>query len=265
LTPPWNACAAIQGTARTLTLSQLVDEYVLQHQAEPLAKLRWLLAKSVAGFGDTPIDELTGRDIAAWRTTLAPGHRYEATQALRQTLTCAVSWQLIDRNPAKVGADNPLPIRAEQRPFESWDRLQLLAAASGPRYGPILFAAATGLRPGEWIALEHRDIDLTADVVLVRRAFRNGRIKIPKTSGSTRAVPLQAVALSALDAYRGRNGSELLFPAPHGGYLDLHNFRPRVWQPAQRHVGIDHAHRSAATENRVAAGPPVSPPSDSNR
>jgi integrase len=52
------------------------------------------------------------------------------------------------------------------RPFESDGQLQALAAELGPRYGPmVLFAAATGLRPGEWIALEHRDIDLNDRLV----------------------------------------------------------------------------------------------------
>ena len=58
----------------------------------------------------------------------------------------------------------------------------------GGRYGRmILFAAATGLRPSEWIALEHRDIDHEARIVYVRRAYRNGRLKCPKTDGSLRA------------------------------------------------------------------------------
>ena len=61
----------------------------------------------------------------------------------------------------------------------------------------VLFAAATGLRPGEWLALERRDIDRDAQVVYVRRTLRNGRIKTPKTKASLRAVPLQAIALSA--------------------------------------------------------------------
>jgi hypothetical protein len=30
-----------------------------------------------------------------------------------------------------------------------------------------------------------------------------------------------------------------LFPAPGGGYLDLHDFRNRDWKPAQRALGID--------------------------
>jgi integrase len=120
----------------------------------------------------------------------------------------------------------------------------MLADRLGRHLGPaILFAAATGLRPSEWLALEHRDIDRSSAVAYVRRAYRNGRIKHPKTAASYRAVPLQAAALQALDALPRRAGSPLLFPAPRGGYLDLHNFRYRDWKPAQRALGIDPVHR----------------------
>ncbi|HEY8776929.1 MAG TPA: hypothetical protein VIM33_10695, partial [Gaiellaceae bacterium] len=42
------------GTASTLTLAMLVDEYLAQHEAQPetIEKLHWLLAKAVAEFGD---------------------------------------------------------------------------------------------------------------------------------------------------------------------------------------------------------------------
>lgn len=55
-------------------------------------KLRWLLAKATAVFGERRIGELTSQEIAAWRMTLSPGHRFEATQALRQVLHRAVAW-----------------------------------------------------------------------------------------------------------------------------------------------------------------------------
>ncbi len=94
------------------------------------------------------------------------------------------------------------------------------------------------MRPGEWIALERRDIDREARVAYVRRALRNGRLKNTKTEGSIRAVPLQAVALAALDELRSDHESELLFASPRGGYFDLHNFRNRYWKPAQLAAGI---------------------------
>src|SRR5205814_2486577 len=111
---------------RGLTLSQFVETYLDQHDVQPVTieKLRYLLSKATAVFGDRAIGELTSQEIAAWRMTLSPGYRFEATQALRQVLHRAVAWGMIDINPAKVGVDNPVRRRKEQRPFESWAELE---------------------------------------------------------------------------------------------------------------------------------------------
>jgi integrase len=103
----------------------------------------------------------------------------------------------------------------------------------------VVFAAATSLRPGEWIALEQRDLDRDARVVYVRRSLAHGRLKNTKTRRSMRAVPLHAIALDALHRLPTRPDTPVVFPAPRGGYLDLHNFRRRVWKPAQRAAGIE--------------------------
>jgi integrase len=154
-------------------------------------------------------------------------------------LARAVVWGMIDGNPPKLGVDNPSPRRREQRPFDSWAELGALAASLSPRYRlMILFAAATGLRPAEWLALEWRDIDLEARVVYVHRSFTKGRLKCPKTEASRRAVPLQTIALEALERQPSSRHSPLVFPAERGGYLDLHNFRNREWKPAQIAAGI---------------------------
>jgi integrase len=126
---------------------------------------------------------------------------------------------MIDVNPAKLGVDNPTPRRREQRPFESWAELDAVAANLAARYGPmVIFAAATGLRPAEWLALERRDVDLVARVVYVRRSFTKGRLKCTKTEASQRAVPLQAIALDALERQPSSPHKTLLFPAERGGY-----------------------------------------------
>jgi integrase len=229
---------------RSLSLAELVDEYLAQHDVEPatLGKLRWLLRKAVAAFGDVSVGELSPQEIAAWRMTIPAGHRFEATQALRQVLARAVDWGLLETNPAKVGVANPQRRPTEMRPFESWEQVDAVARRLGRRHGPmVVFAAATGLRPGEWIALEHRDIDRGARVVYFRRVFPNGRLKCTKTEASVRAVPLQTRALDALDELTG--DGPLLFPSPSGTFLDLHNFRVRDWKPAQREVGIDPVRR----------------------
>jgi integrase len=52
----------------------------------------------------------------------------------------------------------------------------------------ILFAAATGLRPAEWIALAKRDVDREERVVYVRRSVTRRELKHPKTEASTARV-----------------------------------------------------------------------------
>jgi integrase len=228
--------------ARSLTLAELVEAYLARHDVEPVTieKLRWLLGKAVAAFGERPVGELRSEEIAAWRIALSPGYRFDATQALRQVLARAMVWGMIDVNPAKLGVDNRSPRRREQRPFESWAELDALAAELSPRYRPmVIFAAATGLRPAEWLALEWRDIDMEARVVYVQRSFTKGRLKCPKTETSRRAVPLQTIALEALDQQPSSRESALVFPAHRGGYLDLHNFRNREWKPAQVAAGVE--------------------------
>jgi integrase len=230
------------GRPATLTLAEWVEEYLETHQGErvTVAKLRWLLGNATAGLGDVRLAQLSPEQICAWRLNVPEGHRFEATQALRQVLNRAVAWKLIDDNPAKHGVPNPRRRCREQRPFASWAQIRALAERLGPSFGRmILFAAATGLRPSELFALEQSDVDRQAGVVQIRRAYANGRVKQTKTRLSRRAVPLQAIALEALDQLRPREDSPLLFPNSRGGYLDFRNFNRRHWKPVQKRVGIE--------------------------
>ena len=237
-----NARLGPGGRATTITLVEWVEEYLQTHTGErvTIAKLRWLLGKAIAVFGDVRLADLAPEAICAWRLTVPEGHRYETTRALRQVLNRAVAWKLIEENPAKRGVPNPARRPREQRPFDSWEQIRAVAGQLGPAFGPmVLFAAATGLRPSELFALEHSDVDRQAGVVQIRRAYANGQVKQTKTRLSRRAVPLQATALEALDQLRSRHDSPLLFPNSRGGYLDFRNFNRRQWKPIQKALGID--------------------------
>ncbi len=198
--------------SESLTLAQLVEVYLAQHDVDPVTieKLRWLLGKAVAAFGERSVGELHSEEIASWRIALPQGHRFDATQALRQVLSRAVLWGMIDVNPAKLGVDNPSPRRREQRPFESSAELDAVAANLTSRYRPmVFFAAATGLRPAEWVALERRDVDREARVVYVRLAFTKGRFEVHEDGGQ------QAGGAAASDrARRARPPALKSTPAP---------------------------------------------------
>jgi len=227
--------------ASSLTLAELVEVYLAQHDVEPVTieKLRWLLGKAIAVFGDRPVGELRSQEIAAWRIAPSPGYRFDATQALRQVLVRAVLWGMIDVNPAKIGVDNPSPRRREPRPFESWAELDAVAAkaltplpADGdlrrrhrPSSGRMARPRMARHRPGRAGCLRPP-------------FFHEGRLKCPKTEASRRAVPLQTIALQALERQPSTRRSGLVFPAERGGYVDLHNFRNREWKPAQLAAGL---------------------------
>ena len=57
------------GVGSTLTLKELVEEYLAQYDAEPetIDKLSWLLTKALDAFGDRRLPELRAQEIAAWR------------------------------------------------------------------------------------------------------------------------------------------------------------------------------------------------------
>ena len=93
-------CLGPGGRAATITLGELVDEYLQLHQAEPvtIAKLRWLLSKATGALGEVRLADLSPEQVCAWRLTVPEGHRFEATQALRQVLNRAIDWKLIGVN-----------------------------------------------------------------------------------------------------------------------------------------------------------------------
>jgi hypothetical protein len=72
----------------------------------------------------------------------------------------------------------------------------------------------------------------SSGVVYVRRAYANGRLKHTKTRLSTRAVPLQAKALEALDRLPASD-NPILFPNMRGGRIDFRIFGRKHRRPAQ--------------------------------
>src|SRR4051812_32227897 len=200
-------------------------------RASTMMVLRERLRYATRAFGDVPLADLERRvpEIAAWQARLPSGVRYGATQALRQALDAGVRWGVLSTNPAKRAGRNPAPKRAEVEPFSS-EELARLVAELGPWGAVVKFAAATGLRPSEWIALERRDIKRDDRVVIVERSFSRGVVRpYGKTARSRRRVPLSQAALDALAAQPVRIDTSLVFPAPGGGHLDLHNWRSREW------------------------------------
>jgi hypothetical protein len=223
-----------------VTLADLAEEYLAQHDGQPetTAKLRWLLTKSTAAFGSMPLTELHAREIAAWRMTLPTGHRFEATQASDRP------------SPAPSGGACSTPTRP--RPASTTRQLRAARCArstpmANSRRSPPSSDPSTDRwscsppPPGSAQANGSRSSTATRP----RRPARPRPPSLPRQPRQAhqdqhrprRAAP--AIRARPLDQLPSpRNATSILFPAPESGYLDLHNWRPRHWRPAQRAAGI---------------------------
>lgn len=225
-----------------ITLDAFARLFLARHDGAPstIKTLEDRLRPARARFGTWTLGELenAAADVAAWRAGLPEGSRYRHTAALRQCLAAACRWQHIDRNPAVDAGKNPQPRGGKVQPFTTAE-IDQLAEELGPRWAPaVIFAAETGLRTEEWIALERRD--LGGDTVAIQRKFAKGRLTpYPKTTRSQRAVPLTPRALDAIAHLPPRIDTPLLFPAPEGGHINLDTWRSRYWYPALGLAGLE--------------------------
>ena len=175
-------------------------------------------------------------EIAGYAVTISERLRYPLMAAFRQALEAGIRYGYMTRNPAKLAGPNPMPSPRDIRVYTP-DELKAIADELGPlEAAAVQFAAATGLRPAEWAAVERRDVDKARRIVLVRGT---------KTHKSRREVPLTTAAVAALDAVPPRIDSRYVFTTSRKcpgsnepGPFDLANFRRRVWAPAIDAAGI---------------------------
>ncbi len=248
-----------------VTLAEHVDRYLEVHAAtrdpNTIRVLRERLRRPVRVFGDTQLRDLErmAAELAEWQATLPARSRYGIVQALRQCLEAGLRWGDLDRNPAKLAGSNPPPPPRGVQTF-ALEEVDAIAVELGPVYGPMIrFAAATGMRPEEWCALERQDVDRAAGVARVVRTHVEGRTKqYGKTSASVREVPLSARALAALDDVPARLDTRLVFYGPRGRHVNLRNFRRREWHPALEAAGVPPRRiydlRSTFASQALAAG-----------
>jgi integrase len=249
-----------------LTLSEFVPLYLERHAANvrprTITTLTERLRTAERDFGNVPLRDLERMvdEIAGWQARQPDGARYGRTSALRQTLEAAVRWGYMTQNPAKLAGRNRQPAPRTVRAFTRAE-LDAITAELSPMYAPLpAFAAATGLRPEEWQALERSDVDRKTGVLSVRRTVSGGEVvELGKTSRSRRQVPLSPRAIAALDALPARLDCRLIFPSPSGAVLHLDNFRGREWGPAIEAAGVQRPARiydlrSTFASNALAAG-----------
>lgn len=128
-------------------------------------------------------------------------------------------------------------------------------------------AIFTGLRLGELLGLQWRDIDFDAGVLHVRRQWsRMGDFAPPKTKKGVRRVPLTAELVRALRGHRLAShysqDEDVVFASRSGSPLSHRNVQRRGFEPARDEAGLPstltfHSLRHAFASVAASRGVPV--------
>jgi integrase len=200
--------------------------------------------------GTLELRQITPETIARWQADrLASGAGRvsirHAFDLLGSVLQRAFEGGLIQNNPARAVRKAPRPRRQEVRPLAP-AHIEAMRNASSPRDATLISVLAyAGLRPGEALALQWRDI--REQTMLVERAVSLGEEKDTKTT-SHRTVRLLAPLAADLREWKLRSGRpddrELIFPSATGAVWTLpayQSWRRRAFARALTGADIEHA------------------------
>jgi integrase len=192
------------------------------------------------------LSDLTTAQIRSWHAQLhragrpSPNTVAKAYRLLKTILGTPVVDELIPKNPCLIkGASVERP--AERIPA-TIEQVYSLADAIDGRYRVlILFAAFTGLRWGELIALTRQRIDFEATTVRVVEQYvelKDGSRVLgpPKSDAGVRTVAIPPHIIDELKDHLERFSEAgpvgLVFPSPEGEPLRRSNFYRRIYRPA---------------------------------
>jgi integrase len=245
------------------TLGEFIDEWLREHAEQHCApktveRYRQLAAYALPHLGTVQLADLSPLILERlYGRLLKEGgrrqHRVEAgcksepaplsaktvrhvAGVIHSALNCAVRWKLIKLNPADA-CQLPRVERKEAKALDTDATEWFIDAARGNWLYPILvFAAATGCRRGEILALKWTDLALESDpaIAFISRSLEQTqaglRMKTTK-NGKSRPIPLPSLAVEALKAHLQQQQDDkrqfgqqyrelgLVFSSPEGDYL----------------------------------------------
>ena len=203
------------------TLDQFASRFIEGHARANRQKPSGIAAKEMIvrvhlspALGSKPLDTIINEDVQRLKYRLlnkAPKTVNNILTVLSVMLKKAVEWGDIERVPCTV---KMLPVSKGSTKFYDFDefeRLVIAAKATDPR-APVLvmLAAEAGLRLGEMVALEWRDIDFAKGQLCVERSAWKGQVASPK-GGRLRRVPMTARLVATLREHRHLRGPLVLY------------------------------------------------------
>lgn len=232
-----------------VTVGQLADEFLNAMRPPIVTESTWsryevsIRRQVLPAFGGLPVASVRHSAVKAWvadlsREGLSASTVIQAYQRLAQIFDLAVADDRIRKNPARGVATPSRPAHPRKRYLTDEQLIRLAFSSQAPEL--ILTLGYCGLRIGEAIGLQIRDLDFRRGRMFIRDSYTpvGGRMVRGDTkTHQSREVPMPSPLAEMLRRHtEGRSG--LVFTAPNGGLVQYGNFRSRVFAPAAHSAGL---------------------------
>lgn len=163
--------------------------------------------------GQKRLDNIVNEGVQAIKSHLhekAPSTANTVLTTLSVMLKTAVEWNVIERVHCTIKLLPVTQSEADFHDFDAYERLVQVAKVMGHNARLIaLLGGEAGLRMGEMLALEWKDVDFSKRQLHVRQSDWRGHVTIPK-GGRTRRVPMTRRLAEALHDHRHLRSDRVL-------------------------------------------------------
>lgn len=205
-----------------LTVDQFLTQWLQRLEVAPLTREAYeqkVLQHIIPVVGRVRLRELTPQHVEDLLRSkagqLAPRSVFAIRAVLRTALSRAERWGYVDRNVAALAAAPKVPHYDAAYLSVDQARCFLTSAREDRLYAMYCLAMALGLRQGELLGLQWKDVELDRGVLHVRQALKSIKdeglvLMDTKTPKSRRDLVIPEFVRSELRRHRARQSEERL-------------------------------------------------------
>jgi len=222
------------------TFREMLDRYLKEHSIPRKAPTSHMRDLSISGhllpfFGDLVLADITPKKIADYKGRrrvegAKPATINKELGLIRHAFNLAIKeWEWCRDNPMRKVSMEPVHNQID-RWLTTDEEVKLLAASPDWLREILTFALNTGMRKGEILSLQWRDLDLVRSVLVVMKSKNRER----------RTLPLNGRIFELLMAKQkeGTAGDGFVFSTSRGTRINARNLS-RAFYVARKKAGLD--------------------------
>lgn len=228
----------VDGVNRDTTFGEFVLEWFEIYKVDSLSegsKGAYIASmnKLIAAFGIRPLKSISPMELQSYLNTLTGCGKTTVAYIkiiIHGVFSTAADQGIIDRDPS-LNLKNPKTTSNTRRALTEAEKDAVLRVGDSHPEGLFLLVLYyTGLRRGEALGLQWRDIDFKNKIMHIRRDidFITNSIGQLKTNAAYRDVPIPPQLLEKLDAVRGIGETFVFQSQKNKSFLPLTTFK-RMW------------------------------------